>query len=375
MGSDGEEPVPFLDLGLVHQPLKGEILDSIGNLIDRSEFVPGAAVAGFEAAFAGYCGADRCTGVASGLDALRLSLEAAGLERGEEVIVPAQTFVATFEAVTQAGGIPIPVDVCLDDYTIDPVAVADAIGARTRFVMPVHLYGQLADMRSLSAIAARHGLAIVEDAAQAHGASRDGFRPGDQALAACFSFYPGKNLGAMGDAGAVVTNDRSLADTVRTLREHGQREKYRHELIGWTSRLDAVQAAVLSIKLRHLDAWNEQRRAVAGTYGAALAGVGDLGLPQVAAGSVPAWHLYVMRTAAPESLAQFLGERGIQTGRHYPEPPHLSTAYSGLGYRSGAFPVAEKLAAEVLSLPIFPGMTESQVAAVVTGIERYFSHG
>jgi dTDP-4-amino-4,6-dideoxygalactose transaminase len=366
--------VPFLDLAGLHQPLKDDILASIGDLIDSSEFVPGPRVAAFEEAFARYCGTRFCTGVGNGLDALRLSLQALGLQPGDEVVVPANTFIATLEAVSQAGGVPVLADASLADYNLDPAAAEAAITPRTRMLLPVHLYGQLADMGSLLVLAERHRLHVVEDACQAHGASRAGYRPGAGAAAA-FSFYPGKNLGAMGDAGAVATNDGMLAERVRMLREHGQREKYRHEAIGWTSRLDAFQAVVLSAKLPYLEEWTEERRAIAGFYTEALDGVGDLAVPPVPMGSEPVWHLYVVRTRDPDGLGRSLADRGIATGRHYPEPPHLSRAYASLDHRRGTFPVAETLADELLSLPIFPGMTEAQVSAVVDGIESYFANG
>jgi dTDP-4-amino-4,6-dideoxygalactose transaminase len=241
-------------------------------------------------------------------------------------------------------------------------------------ILPVHLYGQLADMDSLTSIAGRHQLAMLEDACQAHGASRAERHPGDQSPAA-FSFYPGKNLGAFGDAGAVATNDGALAERIRTLREHGQREKYLHEEIGWTSRLDAFQAAVLSVKLPHLDTWNDDRRRIAVAYDHLLDGVGDLTLPPRAHESFPVWHLYVVRTAAPERLADALRSDGIQSGRHYPQPPHLSGAFQHLGWSRGAFPISEQLADELLSLPIFPGMTDEQIDAVVSSIRRYFQDG
>ena len=363
--------VPFLDLGTIHAPIKEQILDDVATLIDSSAFTNGPAVREFERDFARYCGAAECVGLASGLDALRLGLLAAGIEEGDEVIVPANTFVATLEAVTQAGGVPVPVDVSEEDYNLDPDSVAEAVGPWTRFILPVHLYGQLADMRALRAIATIHGLGIVEDACQAHGASRDGLTAGAGTTAA-FSFYPGKNLGAMGDAGALTTDDPELAATVRALREHGQREKYRHEREGYTARLDTIQALVLRHKLSLLDGWNEERRHVAALYGAALARVGDLVLPPVPPGSEPVWHLYVVRTADPLALAAFLGERGIATGRHYPEPPHLSRAYQWLGYGPGAFPVTEALAPTLLSLPIYPGMSELQVETVVEGVRAFF---
>jgi dTDP-4-amino-4,6-dideoxygalactose transaminase len=233
----------------------------------------------------------------------------------------------------------------------------------------------MADMGQVSALASRHGLLVVEDACQAHGAVRDGIRAGASGAAGAFSFYPAKNLGAMGDAGALVTNDPGLANTVTALREHGQHRKYEHDLGGYTARLDTVQATVLLLKLPLLDAWNEERRAVAAFYLDALAGVGDLRLPAVAPGSDPVWHLFVVRTSDPERLAAFLHEKGIATGRHYPQPIHLTPAYAHLGYPRGAFPVAEALAAECLSLPLFPGMSEAQQHTVVAGVTEFFHHG
>ena len=241
--------VPFLDLGHSHEPLKDSLLAEFEQLIDSNAFINGPQVEAFEQAWAAYCGAERCVGVASGLDALRLALIAAGIEQGDEVIVPAHTFVATFEAVTQAGGIPVPVDVSMKDYNLDLSATAAAISPRTRFLMPVHLYGQLCDLHALGRVATGAGVTTIEDACQAHGATRAGIRPGEKTLAAAFSFYPGKNLGAMGDAGALVTNDQWLADRVAALREHGQRAKYRHVLEGYTARLDTIQAIVLLRKL------------------------------------------------------------------------------------------------------------------------------
>jgi dTDP-4-amino-4,6-dideoxygalactose transaminase len=364
-------PVPFLDLASSHDELKATLLARFGALIDANAFTNGPQVEAFETEWAAWCGTTSCVGVASGLDALRLALIAAGIDQGDEVLVPALTFVATFEAVTQAGGKPVPVDVSAD-ANIDVAAIAAAVSSRTRFVLPVHLYGQLCDMRGLAATASRAGIAVIEDACQAHGAVRDGVRPGSLSLAAAFSFYPGKNLGAMGDAGALVTNDEVLADRIRALREHGQRRKYHHEFEGWTARLDTIQAIVLSEKLRRLEEWNELRRAVAEEYLERLAGIGDLSLPAVALQSQPCWHLFVVRTAAPELLAEHLAARGIGTGRHYPEPPHLSGAYARLGYGEGDFPVAEALARESLSLPIFPGMTAEQIDAVVDAVVTFF---
>lgn len=367
--------VPFLDLGPAHAGLKERILAELARLIDAGTFVNGPWVSEFEQAFAGSCGVAHAVGLSSGLDALRLGLLAAGIEPGDEVLVPAMTFVATFEAVAQAGGAPVPVDISERDYGMNPETAEAAIGPRTRALLPVHLYGQLADMASLRALARRHGLLIIEDACQAHGAERDGLRAGAAGDAAAFSFYPAKNLGALGDAGALVTGDAALAARVRALREHGQSLKYVHEVEGYTARLDALQAAVLHLKLPFLGEWNAQRRAAAAFYSAKLDGVGDLRLPPAPEGSSPAWHLYVVRTQAPDALGAFLGQQGIETGRHYPVPPHLSPAYARLGHRAGAFPAAERLAREALSLPLFPGIDEGQLHAVVDAVRQFFDHG
>ena len=367
--------VPFMDLRPMHDGLKARLLAEISDLVDAGSFTNGPQVAELERAFATYCGTADCVGLASGLDALRLALLAVGVERGDEVIVPANTFIATLEAVSQAGATPVPVDVTLGDYNIDVAAAEAAVGGRTRFLLPVHLYGQLADVVSLRAVAERTGVMLLEDACQAHGAERDGIRAGAAGHAAAFSFYPAKNLGAMGDAGALVTDDLELSGRIRALREHGQRAKYRHDWTGYTARLDTIQALVLLHKLPLLDGWNEQRRQVARFYGQALAGVGDLTLPPVPEGSDPVWHLYVVRTESPERLAGFLAERGVGSGRHYPEPVHLSAAYADLGYRAGAFPVTEALAGETLSLPIFPGMSEEQLDAVADAVRAYFADG
>jgi dTDP-3-amino-3,4,6-trideoxy-alpha-D-glucose transaminase len=367
--------VPFLDLSVTHEPLKDSLLAAFERLIDSSAFTNGPQVSTFEREWAAFSGTERCVGVASGLDALRLALIAAGIRPGDEVIVPAHTFAATFEAVVQAGGVPVPVDISLQDYNLDVDAMADAVSPRSRFLMPVHLYGQLCDLSAVARLGSAAGLLTIEDACQAHGAIRDGNRPGERAVAAAFSFYPGKNLGAMGDAGALITDDDELADRVVALREHGQRAKYRHDLVGYTARLDTIQAMVLLTKLPLLDDWNAARRAIASEYQGRLAGIGDLSLPTVPEGSEPSWHLFVVRTRSPDKLAAFLADRGISTGRHYPELPHLSEAYRWLGYRYGEYPAAETLAREALSLPIFPGMTKHQVGAVIEAVSDFFESG
>lgn len=367
--------VPFLDLGPQNAPLREELLAEIGMLLDSGAFTNGSQVSEFEQAFATFCGSAACVGVASGLDALRLALLASEVGRGDEVVVPAATFVATLEAVSQASATPVVVDISEADYTIDPAAAEAALSPRTRVILPVHLYGQMADLRRLAGIAERHSVAILEDACQAHGASRDGVRAGTAGLAGAFSFYPTKNLGAFGDAGALTTDDKELARRVRALREHGEIEKYSHEVPGYTARLDTLQALVLLRKLRELARWNAERRQIAARYTEGLAGVGDLVLPAVAAGSEPVWHLYVVRTARREALAAFLAEHGIGSGRHYPRPVHLTPAYASLGYARGAFPVAEALAREGISLPLFPGMSEAQTGTVISEVAAYFTHG
>ncbi len=367
-----ETAVPFLDLSSSTRQVRDRVLAEVADLLDSGAFTNGSQVAAFEVAFARFCGTPHCVGTGSGLDALRFALLAAGISPGDEVIVPANTFVATFEAITQAGGTPVPVDVGLDDYNLDISAAEAAVGERTRFLMPVHLYGQMADALGLLDLAQRRDVVLIEDACQAHGATRDGIGAGSLGAAAAFSFYPGKNLGAFGDAGALVTADEAVAARTRSLREHGQSRKYHHDIEGWTSRLDTIQAIVLLQKLVHLELWNDQRRVAAAAYLDALADVGDLELPQTPTGSTHVWHLFVVQTGVREALAEHLASRGVQTGFHYPQPAHLSGAYAGLGYGAGSFPVTEALAARVLSLPIFPGISDAQLEHVVASVRSFF---
>jgi dTDP-3-amino-3,4,6-trideoxy-alpha-D-glucose transaminase len=363
--------IPFLDLGRIHRDLAETFLSDFQRLIETGEFTNGAHVAAFEREFAAYCQTAECVGVSSGLDALRLALLAAGAAPGDEVLVPANTFIATVEGVLQAACRPVLVDADERDYCMSMEAAAAAVGRGTRFVLPVHLYGQMADVRALSELCDRHGLALVEDACQAHGAQRDGLRAGSAGLAAAFSFYPAKNLGALGDAGALVTSDPHLAQRARALREHGQREKYRHSALGYTARLDTIHAAVLLRKLPLLDQWNAERVCLAATYSELLDGLDGLVVPHTPSGSTPVWHLYVVRVDDPAGLAAHLERHGIRTGRHYPEPVHLSEACRGLGYGPGDFPVAEALAGQLLSLPIFPGMTQREVHAVAEAVAEF----
>ena len=364
--------VPLLDLSASHRYLRDDLLAALQELIDSGEFTNGPEVAEFEATFGQYCGVKHCVGLASGLDALRLALAAIEPEPGEEAILPANTFVATAEAVVQAGLVPVLADVSEADYNLDPEAVTDSVTPRTRVVVPVHLYGQMADMVRLLADAESRGLDVVEDACQAHGAQRDGLGAGAGGRAGAFSFYPAKNLGAFGDAGALVTWDERLTARVRALREHGQTAKHRHEVVGYSARLDTLQAVVLLRKLPLLSAWTEERRVIADAYSEALTGVGDVRLPPVPPGSKPVWHLYEIRTGRADELAAFLAERGIETGRHYPSPVHLTPAFAYLGHGPGAFPVSEALALELVSLPIYPGLGDDRLDVVLTAIREFF---
>ena len=367
--------VPFVDLRPATAAIRSALLVDIGGLLDTGKFVNGPAVGAFEREFAGACGRRFAVGTASGLDALTIGLRSLGLEEGDEVVVPALTFVATFEAVVHAGGRLVVVDVCDADGCIDPAAAAAAVGMRTRFILPVHLYGQMAHTVKLGELAVRHGLSVFEDACQAHGAERDGIKAGAAGDAAAFSFYPSKNLGAMGDAGALVLDDEGAAARAVALREHGQTSTYRSEYVGLTSRLDTCHALVLLRKLPLLEQWNSERARIAAFYGDALAGVGDLRLPVPAPGAKHVWHVYPVRTRAPEALGEFLRARGIGTKRHYPEPPHISAAFAPLGYQPGSFPVAEAIARETLSLPVFVGIRQEQLHAVVDGLVDFFAGG
>jgi dTDP-4-amino-4,6-dideoxygalactose transaminase len=367
--------VPLLDLSRVHRELREALLADIGAVIDSGTFTSGAQVEAFELEFAARCGAAHCVGLASGLDALRIALIALGIGPGDEVVLPALTFVATLEAVVQAGATAVVVDVRADDYGLDVEAAAAAVTERTRALVPVHLYGQMVDMRALRDLAGRNGLTIVEDACQAHLARRDGLRAGACGAAGAFSFYPGKNLGALGDAGALVMSDAGIAAQARALREHGQRRKYHHDMLGYTARLDTIQATVLLRKLARLPEWNRQRTRAAERYNSALAGVGDVRPLPVPAGSEPVWHLYPVRTSFRAELEHFLGARGIGTGRHYPFPIHETAAYRRAGLPSVPCPVAEVLTGELLSLPIFPGITDEELDTVTGMVAAFFRRG
>ena len=342
-------------------------MQAIGEVVDAGAFSGGPFVARFEQDFAAYCGVGAAVGVGSGTEALWLTLLAMGVGPGDEVVTVPMSFAATVEAICLAGAKPVFVDIDERSYTMDPAALEQVLTPRTKAIIPVHLFGQPADMDPIVAIARRHGLRVIEDAAQAHGAEYKGRKVGSLGDAACFSFYPGKNLGAFGEGGAVVTDDAKLVRKLHMLRNHGQSHKNRHSLVGWNSRLDGIQAAVLGVKLRHLDHENQQRRDHALRYDRALAGVREVVAPVAADGGRHVYHIYAIRVRDRHGLMPALEDKAIGYGVHYPIPIHLQTAYRSLGYQRGDFPVAEQCATEFVSLPMFPELTSGQIA-LVTGV-------
>lgn len=368
------EPVPFFDLSRSRGEESRAIARAIKGVTESGAFIRGEEVDRFERAFAEFCETRHCVGVASGCDALLWSLEALGIGPGDEVITVANTFVGTVLPVLRRGATPVLVD-CLDDVlTIDPEQVAAAVTARTKAILPVHLYGQAAEMDEILAVAKEHGLTVLEDAAQAHGASYKGRACGSMGRAAGFSFYPAKNLGAFGDGGAVTTNDEELARHVRTLCNYGQREKNHYEIAGWNSRLDTIQAAVLGAKLPGLSNANEARREIASRYREGLAGL-PLELCAVRDYAEPVYHQFVIRTPRRDALRQFLGDRGIGTGIHYPAPLHELEAFSDADFSRGSFPVAERAARRLVSLPMFPGLTAQEIERVCETLGEFFEKG
>jgi dTDP-4-amino-4,6-dideoxygalactose transaminase len=364
--------VPFVDLVAQYQSIAEEIDRAFHEVTASAEYILGARVQAFEEEFAQFVGAEHAVGVGNGLDALRLGLLALEIGPGDEVIVPANTYIATALAVSEVGADVVLADCDPATYNVDPDAVAAAVTSRTRALLPVHFTGQAAEMRPLLDLAASNDLAVVEDAAQAHGTLYEGRPCGSLGNLACFSFYPGKNLGAYGDAGMVTTNDASVAERTRRLRNYGERAKYDHVVKGVNSRLDGLQAAFLSVKLAHLPAWNEARLGHADEYGAELAGVGDLVLQKRAPASTHVYHLFVVETAERDALREHLTERGIQTGIHYPIPIHLQEAYRDLGLGPGAFAQAERLARQSLSLPMYPELTSAQIGTVTAAVREFF---
>lgn len=355
--------IPFLDLKAPYFELKEELDAAIARVLGSGWFIGGPEVDRFEEEYARYCSARHAVGVANGLDALHLALRALDVGSGDEVIVPSNTYIATWLAVSQCGATPVPVEPDERTYNIDPALIERAITPRTKVILPVHLYGQPADMDPILAIARRHGLRVLEDGAQAHGARYKGQRLGAHSDVVAWSFYPGKNLGAMGDGGAITTNDPQIADRVRVLRNYGSRVKYVNEVKGYNSRLDPLQAAVLSVKLRYLDEWNARRRVIADSYASGLAGLG-LALPYVPKWAEVAWHLYVVRHAQRDRLQQALHAQQVGSLIHYPIPPHLQGAYRELGMEQGSLPLSERMHREVLSLPMSPSMSLEEAAQV-----------
>lgn len=362
--------IPFVDLASQYQALQTEVGDAIANVLQRRDFILGRDVGLFEEQFAAYCETQYAIGVDSGLSALQLGLQIFDIGQGDEVITAANTFIATALAISHTGAKPVLVDIDPETYNIDPRAIEAAITPNTKAIVPVHLYGQPADMDAVMEIAQRHGLVVIEDACQAHGARYKGKRAGSLGHLAAFSFYPGKNLGAYGDGGIIVTSDPVVAERARILRNYGQREKYHHVALGYNRRLDTLQAAVLITKLRYLDAWNDARRESAKRYEAALKH-NDIIVPTTAAYAESVWHLYVIRVNDRESLQKHLATRGIATGIHYPIPIHLQPAYEQLGYVRGDFPITERYADEILSLPMFPELTAEAVEYIAEAIVEF----
>jgi len=363
--------IPFLSFGF-HDTIRTELQNASNRVIDSGWFINGKEVAAFEEEWAKYLGCQSSIGVSNGLDALILSLKALGIGDGDEVIVPSNTYVATALAATHVGATPVFVEPNIETYNIDPERIEAAISNKTKAIMPVHLYGQAAEMTAIIELASKHGLFVIEDNAQAQGAQHKGQMTGTFGHCNGTSFYPGKNLGALGDAGAVSTNNPDLAHKVKVLSNYGSQKKYYNEVIGHNNRLDEMQAAFLRVKLPHLNEWSAQRQAIALAYLEGLQGIGDLVLPATHPDATHVYHLFVVRTNRRDELAQYLNERGIGTLIHYPVPPHLQECYKSLGYKRGDFPIAEEIADTALSLPIWPGMTGSEVNLVVKGIQDFF---
>lgn len=358
--------VPFLDLKAHHDPIREEVMAQINQVIDANAFAGGSFVTKFEEAFAKFCECKFSVGVANGTDSLWFSLLALGVGAGDEVITVPMTFMATAEAITYAGAKPVFVDIDPTTYTLDTTKLEAAITPRTKAIMPVHLFGQSADMDPIMAIAKKHNLFVVEDAAQAQGTLYKGKKAGSIGHAGSFSFYPGKNLGAWGEAGGITTNDPALRDRMVMFREHGQAKKYYHDVVGWNGRMDGIQAAVLSVKLKYLEKANDGRRRAAARYNQLLAGTPGVTLPVEAAYGRSIYHVYALRLQNRDAVMKKLSDRGIGCGIHYPVPVHLQKAYQSLGYKKGDFPVSESCGETFLSLPMYPELTDAQIDTVVT---------
>ena len=363
-------PIPYATMDRMHDKIKDELRAAYDEVMRNGWFILGGKLTAFEREFAAYCGVAHCVGCGNGLDAITAILRAMRIGQGNKVIIPTHTFIATALAVSYAGATPVPVDVLPGSFNIDPKQAEAAICPKTKAIIAVHLYGQAADMSALRSVADRHGLKLIEDAAQAHGAYLNGKRVGSLGDAAAFSFYPGKNLGALGDGGAVLTDDAALAAKVRAYINYGSAEKYRHESLGVNSRLDEMQAAFLSVKLKYLDAWNKERADIAARYLAEIKHPEVL-LPRTYADKSHVWHIFAVRSRRRDALQANLSDQGIGTQIHYPLPVHRQGAYADAGFAGTPIPVAEGIAAEVLSLPLFIGMTDAETGAVVDAVNRW----
>lgn len=363
--------VPLVDLKAQYQTIRGEIDHAIAAVVSNADFIFGKDVELFEREFADYCETEHAIGLDSGTSALELALRAHGIGEGDEVITVSHTFIATVAAISYTGASPVLVDVHPATYNIDPRQIRKALSPRTKAIVPVHLYGQAADLDPILEIAAERNLVVIEDACQAHGALHSGRRVGSLGDAGCFSFYPGKNLGAYGDAGMIVTNSRDVAERVRLLRNYGQLQKYRHEILGYNRRLDSIQAAILRAKLKHLNDWNDARRRAASLYSELLSDVEGIHTPSVSGVSSHVFHLYVIQHPNRDGLLDYLRGQGVQAGLHYPTPVHLQPCYQNLGVPSGALPITEEIASRVISLPIYPEITTEQIEFVCTMIKRF----
>ncbi|MFL5742350.1 MAG: DegT/DnrJ/EryC1/StrS family aminotransferase [Flavisolibacter sp.] len=364
--------VPFLSFAPMNAAIRPEIMSAFEKFFDKAWYVLGEGVSEFEKQYAEFNQVNHAVGVSNGLDALHIALKACGVGEGDEVIVPSNTYIATLLAASYVGGVPVLVEPDRETYNIDPAKIEAAITPRTRAIMPVHLYGQACEMEAIMMIAKKHGLFVVEDNAQAHLATSNGKLTGSFGHINGTSFYPGKNLGALGDAGAITTNDLELAEKAKVMRNYGSQKKYYNEVIGFNMRLDECQAAFLSVKLKHLSGWTEQRKKIAAYYDESLKNTGGLVLPKTAKSCTHVYHLYVVRTKKRDELQQFLQQHGVGTLIHYPVPPHLQQAYQDLGLKKGDYPIAEEIADTCLSIPLWPGMKEEEMAYVATTIKKFF---
>jgi dTDP-4-amino-4,6-dideoxygalactose transaminase len=366
-------PIPFLNLKAQHQTLKSEILAAVSEVLDSTAFAGGSYVTKFEEEFATYCQTKYAVGVGNGTDALWFALLALGIGSGDEVITVPNTFIATAEAITYTGAKPVFVDIDEETYTMDPSLLEKAITPKTKAIIPVHLYGQMADMDRIMEIARKHKLPVIEDACQAHGAEYKGRRAGSIGDVGCFSFYPGKNLGACGEAGGCVTNNLELKNKMAMFRDHGQARKYYHNVVGWNGRMDGFQGAILSIKLKHLNSWTDSRRAHAKAYTQAFAHTRGVLTPKETAHNKHVYHLYVLRVKNRDNLLKTLADKGVNCAIHYPVPLHLQQAYAGLGLGKGSFPISERCSEEIISLPMFPELTPEDIQTVTREVSALVS--